>query len=142
MSFNPFPTATLLFLLVSGFAWAEVQADWPSWRGPHDNGSTEVGTYPTHFDENNTRWRVPLPGKGCSTPIVLERTIYLTAPVNGNDAILSIDWSGEQRWSTVFGPEDAGKHRNGSGSNASPVTDGNAVAITWNTDGIIAWAEV
>ena len=110
MSCNLFQTSTFLFIfiLASGFALGEALADWPRWRGPYDNGSTEVGRYPTQFDENNTRWRFPLPGKGCSTPIVLDRTIYLTAPVNGNDAILSIGWSGEQLWSTTFGPEDGG----------------------------------
>jgi outer membrane protein assembly factor BamB len=147
MFVNSVRTATFLFVLASGFAWSEVQADWPRWRGPDDNGSTGVGSYPAQFDENNTRWQVALPGKGCSTPIVFDQTIYLTAPVNGKDAILSFGWSGEPRWSTTFGPEDAGKHRNGSGSNASPVTDGNAVFAYFKSgtlaavelDGSVRW---
>jgi outer membrane protein assembly factor BamB len=123
------------------------QLDWPSWRGPHDNGSAPAGNFPVQFDKSTTRWRVPLPGKGCSTPIVLNQTIYLTAPVNGKDALLSIDWSGAQRWSTTFGTENAGKHRNGSGCNASPVTDGDAVFVYFKsgtlaaveTDGSVRW---
>ena len=77
-------------------------------------GSTEGGTYPAKFDESSTLWRAALPGKGCSTPIVLNRTIYLTAPVNGNDAVLAIDWSGKPIWTAVLGKENPGKHRNGS----------------------------
>ncbi len=139
--------ASCVFILASGFAVAKSQADWPSWRGPHDNGSTEAGSYPTSLDEAHTRWRVELPGKGCSTPIVLDQNIYLTAPVDGKDAVLSFDGSGKQRWSTTFGPENAGKHRNGSGSNASPVTDGSAVFAYFKSgtlaalelDGSVRW---
>lgn len=94
-----------ILLLVSSVALAEPYPDWPSWRGPQDNGSTEFGTYPVKFDTNNVLWRAPLPGKGCSTPIVWQQTIYLTAPVQGNDALLSYDWSGKQRWRTIFGEQ-------------------------------------
>jgi len=142
-----FQIATFVTLLATGFAAADDPADWPRWRGPEDIGSTQLGTYPVQFDESTTRWRARLPGKGCSTPIVLNRTIYLTAPVNGNDALISIDWSGNRRWSTTFGPEKAGKHRNGSGCNASPVTDGSAVFAYFKSgtlaavelDGAVRW---
>lgn len=140
-------TAVLIFLLASSLAPADDTSDWPRWRGPHDMGSTEVGTYPVQFDESTIRWKAPLPGKGCSTPIVLNRTIYLTAPVNGEDALISFDWSGKRRWSTTFGPENAGKHRNGSGCNASPVTDGSGVFVYFKSgtlaavelDGTVRW---
>ena len=132
--------------LTSVPAFAE-QSDWPSWRGPHYSGSVETGSYPTSFDASRFLWKAPLPGKGCSTPIVLNRNIYVTAPVQGKDAVVSLDWTGEERWTTVFGQEDAGKHRNGSGCNASPVTDGETVFVYFKsgtlaavqTDGSIRW---
>ncbi|MEI6539632.1 MAG: Pyrrolo-quinoline quinone, partial [Planctomycetota bacterium] len=103
---------------------SESDNDWPRWRGPQDSGSIEFGSYPVQLDAAHVLWQAPLPGKGCSTPIVWQQTIYLTAPINGNDGLLSFDWAGKQRWQATFGQEKAGKHRNGSGSNASPVTDG------------------
>lgn len=112
-----------VFIISSCLATSVVQADWPSWRGPRDSGAIETGIYPASFDDASTRWRIALPGKGCSTPIVLDQNIYLTAPVDGNDAILSYGSSGAQRWSTTFGPENAGKHRNGSGATDSPKVD-------------------
>jgi outer membrane protein assembly factor BamB len=118
---------TITLLLATGLVAADGHADWPSWRGPQDTGCREAGEYPIEFNQGNTRWRAALPGKGCSTPIVQDRNIYLTAPVDGKDAIVSFDWSGAPRWSTSFGAETAGRHRNGSGCNASPVTDGDAV---------------
>jgi outer membrane protein assembly factor BamB len=138
---------TVLLLLARGVAAVDAPADWPRWRGPADIGSTELGTYPVRFDDSTIRWQARLPGKGCSTPIVLDRTVYLTAPVDGKDSLLAFDWSGQQRWSATFGPEVAGKHRNGSGCNASPVTDGNAVFAYFKSgtlaavelDGSVRW---
>ena len=104
-------------------------ADWPSWRGPDDLGSIEGGAYPEKIDESTIVWKTPLPGKGCSTPIVVDQTIYVTAPVDGVDALLAFDRNGNKTWVTKFGQEVAGKHRNGSGSNASPVSDGKAIFV-------------
>ncbi len=111
---------------ITGLALGADQSNWPSWRGPQANGSAE-GMYPSKFDAQNYLWRSALPGKGCSTPIVLKRQIYLTAPVSGKDALLCFDFDGVEKWQAVFSTENAGKHRNGSGSNASPVTDGQTI---------------
>jgi outer membrane protein assembly factor BamB len=148
MIITPKQIALLILLLTCDVARAEVQPDdWPRWRGPSDNGSTELGTFPVQFDAEHVLWRAPLPGKGCSTPIIHSQTIYLTAPVNGRDALLAFDWSGNEQWRAIFGLEDAGKHRNGSGSNASPVTDGEAVFVYFKSgtlagvelDGSVRW---
>jgi outer membrane protein assembly factor BamB len=136
-----------LFFFVSGIVTPAESADWPRWRGPLDAGIADFGTYPVRLDESTTRWRAPLPGKGCSTPIVLDQTIYLTAPVDGKDALLSIDWSGNRLWTTVFGDQTPGKHRNASGCNASPVTDGSGVFVYFKSgtlaavdlDGTVRW---
>lgn len=117
---------------------SEPDRDWPRWRGPQDNGSIETGAYPVKFDPANVLWKAPLPGKGCSTPIVWQQTIYLTAPVEGNDALLAIDWSGQLSWQATFGKQNEGKHRNGSGSNASPVTDGEAVFVYFKSGALAA----
>ncbi len=126
----------------------KAQADWPNWRGPDDNGSVASGNFPADLGSQNERWKIELPGKGCSTPIVFEKNIYLTSPKDGNDAVVSYDLSGSERWITTFGPENTGKHRNGSGSNASPVTDGSGVFVYFKSgtlaalelDGTIRWS--
>lgn len=112
-----------------------------------DNGSAGPGAYPVKFDAEHVLWKAPLPGKGCSTPMVWDRRIYLTAAANGQDAVLAFDWSGKQLWQTVFGPEKPGKHRNGSGSNASAATDGQGVFVYFKSgtlaalelDGTVRW---
>lgn len=127
--------------------FAAESADWRSWRGPLGNGSTERGNYAVDFSATKHLWRTPLPGKGCSTPICLADRIYLTAPAEGRDALLAYDFEGAEQWRAVFGSENAGKHRNGSGSNASPVTDGHGIYVFFKSgtlaavelDGKIRW---
>ena len=122
-------------------------SNWPQWRGPLSRGSTDSGTYPVRWDVDHVLWKVPLPGKGCSTPIVWDRHVYVTAPSEGRDALLAIDWSGKTLWQATFGPENPGKHRNGSGSNPSPVTDGTGIFVYFKSgtlaavdlDGRIRW---
>jgi outer membrane protein assembly factor BamB len=120
---------TCLILFAARIASAENSPDWRSWRGGLNWGSVEQGNYPDKFGEEKYLWRTQLPGKGCSTPIILNEKIYLTAPAEGKDALLCFDLGGKELWRAVFGKEDAGKHRNGSGSNASPITDGQAIFV-------------
>ncbi len=142
---------SLLCLILLGLASPQfalkTQADWPSWRGIDDSGSVADGDYPEEISDQTIRWKTPLPGKGCSTPIVVNDTIYLTAPKDGNDSLLAMDWDGKIKWTTSFGAEVKGKHRNGSGSNASPVSDGDAIYVYFKSgtfaavepDGSIRW---
>lgn len=107
----------------------KVHSDWTAWRGTGGNGYASEGAYPVKLDAENTAWQFELPGKGCSTPIILDGNIYLTAPVDNKDAVLCVNSAGQETWRTVFAEQNAGKHRNGSGSNASPVTDGHGVFV-------------
>ena len=140
---HDFGTWILVVLFLSGVTLA----DWPSWRGPDDSGSIVTGNYPRELNASATVWTADLPGKGCSTPIVWENQILVTAPIDGKDALLAFDRSGNPQWHTVFEQETAGKHRNGSGCNASPTTDGSGVFVYFksgtlaavNLDGTHRW---
>jgi outer membrane protein assembly factor BamB len=145
---NKFLTvAVWIVFFAARIAFGEGSADWLSWRGPQGTGSAQQGSYPDKFGADKYLWRTELPGKGCSTPIVLKETIYLTAPVEGKDALLCYEFQGTEKWRAVFGKENAGKHHNGSGSNASPISDGNAVFVFFKSgtlaavelDGSIRW---
>ncbi len=122
-------------------------ADWPNWRGPDGSGTITTGNYPEVLGEDTIQWKQELPGKGCSTPIIFDQKIYLTAPTKGHDSLIALTNDGKKLWSTSFGIENPGKHRNGSGSNASPTADSSGVYVYYksgtlaavNFDGTIRW---
>lgn len=123
-------------------------AEWPSWRGPHGNGSVAGGTFPTRWKLEEATWKHALPGKGSSTPIVAQGTIVLTTPAEGQDAVLALSMQGSQRWLTKLGPEVAPKHKTlGSSCNSSPVTDGRGIFVYFKSghfaalefDGKVRW---
>src|SRR6185436_1869958 len=60
---------------------------WPQWRGPSANGVAPLADPPVHWSEQqNVRWKVLLPGKGHSTPIVFGDRVFLTAAVPSGEA--------------------------------------------------------
>ncbi len=140
------PAACLVFISIQSVFAADL-LDWRSWRGPLGNGSIEQGNYPVKFGADQYLWRTELPGKGCSTPVILNGMIFVTSAADGNDALLCYDFDGKEKWRRAFGGENPGKHRHGSGSNASPITDGSAVFVFYksgtfaavNLDGTVRW---
>ena len=120
--------AWMLLLCRIGHAAEHPSVHWPRWRGPAADGSARGGSYPVEWTaDDNLEWKVKLPGRGCSTPIVWGEHIVVTAPIDGNDGIVCLDWSGATRWRTSLGAERKGRHRSGSGANSSPVTDGKLI---------------
>ena len=98
--------------------------------------------------ESNIKWKAPLPGRGCSTPIVWGDTIILTSEIGEEDGILAFDWSGKERWRTSIGEKTPGRGRRvGSGANSSPITDGKTIFAYFKSgnfaaldfDGKILW---
>ena len=56
-------------------------AHWPAWRGPFANGMARTGA-PTEFsDTKNIKWKIAIPGRGYSTPIIWGDRIFLTTAV-------------------------------------------------------------
>ena len=139
-------------IVLAGLAALAPAGDWPNWRGPNGNGTAQAGRYPTSFSAaEGVLWKARLPGKGGSTPIVWEDNIIVTCGVGtgrgGQDGVICFDFKGKQRWQAKLGPQRPGKHRNGSGSAPSPVTDGKHIVAYFKSgtvagldfDGKILW---
>src|SRR5262245_42956184 len=70
----------LLSLAVLCLTCSHVLAeDWPQFRGPGGLGHGSGANYPVEWsDDKNLLWKVKLPGRGASSPIVVGDHIYLT----------------------------------------------------------------
>ncbi|MCH2114163.1 MAG: PQQ-like beta-propeller repeat protein [Pirellulales bacterium] len=108
--------------------------NWPDWRGPQGGGIAAPGVYPTNFSaDKNVLWKVALPGRGSSTPVIWGDRIFVTSPIDGQDGVICYDFGGEEIWRNSLGLERPGKHANGTGSNPSPVTDGTRVVVYYKS---------
>ena len=128
-------TFALLVLSIPQFA-NTIQADtsldspWPSWRGPFGNGNAASGKYPTVWSNaGSIRWKLDLPGRGASSPIVVGQQILFTLGIDGANTLWSVDTHGKKKWEAVFGKSVAGKNAKASEANSSPVTDGKHVFV-------------
>lgn len=149
----PAPTPTLVLALALAFPATlplatRAASDWPSWRGPEGHGGTPSPGLPGPWSAADLAWKLPLPGKGTSTPILLDENLILTSPLDGEDAVLAVSPAGRLLWQTRLGTHVTPKHRSlASGCNASPVTDGRTIFVHFksgnlaalNPDGSLRW---
>lgn len=121
---------------------------WPTWRGPNGNGTALEGKYPTSWNEKSgIRWRLPLSGRGASTPIVFRDRLVMTLGANEKNVVVAVDRDGKIAWQQTIGDERPGKHAKASGANSSAVTDGQSVFAYFKSgdlacldqDGAILW---
>lgn len=123
-------------------------ADWPEWRGPAANLVAPPGDYPVEVGpESNCLWQIDLGGEGASTPVVSGDAIFVSLTADGQDTAASYDLDGQERWRVELGEARGGKNRAATGSNSSPVTDGEHVVfyfksglvVCLSTDGKELW---
>ena len=61
-------------------------AQWPNWRGPLQMGVAPQADPPTSFGETeNLRWKVKVPGRGTSTPVIWESKVFLLTAIPVGD---------------------------------------------------------
>lgn len=107
--------------------------NWPQWRGPAMNGiSSEKGLPVQWSTDENIAWKVPMPGRSGSTPIIWNETIFLNIGTQDGAGDLEL-WAlnrndGKMLWK---GPIAGGNHieRKQNMSSPSPVTDGRTVWV-------------
>ena len=83
---SPLLSVMLLSLVFGGLVQAQGDAHWPQWRGPFFNGMAR-GDAPTVWsDTKNIKWKVEIPGRGFSTPVIWGDKIFLTTAVPSGKA--------------------------------------------------------
>jgi outer membrane protein assembly factor BamB len=63
-------------------------ADWPQFLGPGGKATTSAKLPDTWGDDENIVWKVALPGRGSSSPVVIGDKIFLTSGVGGADDLV------------------------------------------------------
>jgi outer membrane protein assembly factor BamB len=157
----------LLLLLASGLVASSANdelAHWPQWRGPFFTGMARGGAPLEFGDAKNVKWRLAIPGRGFSTPVIWGEKLFLTSAVptgktethqsrhpNGGAGggeehkfvVLCLDRkSGKTVWERVAKttvPHE-GYHRTyGSFASNSPLTDGQRLYVSFGSRGIYCY---
>jgi outer membrane protein assembly factor BamB len=124
---------TLLVLICSVSLRAE---EWPMWRGPKGNGHSAESTLPVRWSKSeNIAWKVSIPGKGHSSPIIWGDKIFLTTAIEDQQQRMLLCLSrttGKPLWErqVLVAPLEQ-KHSLNNYASATPATDGQRVCVAF-----------
>lgn len=123
---------------------AAVADDWPAWRGPTGQGFCEEKHVPLKWSgEDNVQWKTPLAHQGNSTPIVWGQRVFLTQANKGGTVRSLLCFArndGKLLWQKDVSYADKERNWNQSWyANASPVTDGERVVVSFASAGMYCY---
>src|SRR5687767_5739173 len=99
--YHPIPSTTsaVAGLLLLG-ATPLLAENWPQWRGPHLDGTSQEKNLPLKWTaQENVTWKLPLPDRSGSTPIVWGDRIFLNVAEADDIQLWSVDRKdGSVRW--------------------------------------------
>jgi outer membrane protein assembly factor BamB len=137
---------------------------WGQWRGPYARGVSRTATPPTRWSETqNILWKVVVPGRGYSSPVVWGDRVYVTSAVPvgvTGDAqheprgglqprgrhrfmVMALDrQTGRTVWehvATEQEPHEAAHFENGTWASGSPITDGQRLVAYFESFGLYVY---
>ncbi|NQT01295.1 MAG: PQQ-binding-like beta-propeller repeat protein [Planctomycetes bacterium] len=114
--------------------------DWPHWRGPFLNGSSEEKNLPSSWSKTeNVAWVVSLPGHSSATPIIAKGKVFVssTDKNSGNLFALCLNAkNGKELWRKKLGASSRKVPRNNPAT-PSPVTDGKYVYFMFGSGDLV-----
>jgi outer membrane protein assembly factor BamB len=142
---------TLTLMVASASAASAVRAsDWPNWRGPFFNGSSDERNLPSQWSASeNIAWSAELPGGAAATPIVCGDCVFLSSADAAKDALQAMCFdrrSGKLLWQHDVA-QGIEKDSRSNYASPSPVADGklavffygNGDLVCFNLDGSTRW---
>lgn len=119
----------LAALLTSAYA-----QQWPQWRGPFLNGSSDEKNLPISWSTTeNIAWKLVMPSKTGSTPIIWGNRVFLNVAEGGSVYLWCVDKAqGAPIWKRLISAGDYTINKQNM-STPSPVTDGTNVFVMAGT---------
>jgi outer membrane protein assembly factor BamB len=139
MFMRKYCTFLLLVLVAVSVARA---GDWPHWRGPYFNGSTDEKDLPSNWSKTEKIvWSVDLAGSSAATPIIWADRVFLSGVDSDRDTLLAMCFdrkSGKLLWR-----DDVAKgishDRRSTFAASSPVTDGKIVVFFYANGDLVCF---
>ena len=117
------------------------ESNWPRWRGPRQDGHYDGPAIPLKWSSDALTWKVPLKGRGQSTPIIWGERIFLTtASADGRQrSVFCLDRSGGKLlWEheVAWKGEPEKQHQMNCYATPTCATDGEVVAAFFGRAGL------
>lgn len=139
-------------ILAASLGADDRDTNWPHWRGPSENGIAKSAAL-VQWGAENIRWKLEIPGRGHSTPVVWGDLLFVTTAIPTAGApsatgehrleLMCIDRrSGKLVWRETVNtvtPHEGYHARYGSFASNSPITDGKRVYASFGSRGLYAY---
>jgi outer membrane protein assembly factor BamB len=120
-------TMNIFLLIITALLSLGAQAaNWPQWRGPNFNGSSDEKGLPSKFTKESAKWAIDLPGPSASTPVVWDDTIFVTTPDEKSKTLLALcidRKSGKTLWQKTVGEGLISRDEKSNFAAPSPIAD-------------------
>lgn len=99
--------AAIILIVAGCLAGPALAGDWTQFRGPEGSAASEEANLPVRWSQTeNLRWKVDLPGRGLSSPVIAGGRVYVTACSGVEQTrlhVLCLDLvTGKKRWERQF----------------------------------------
>ncbi|NQT36364.1 MAG: PQQ-like beta-propeller repeat protein [Planctomycetes bacterium] len=133
---------TALLILLAITIPSAGAAEWPQWRGPNFNGSTDETNLPSRWSKTeNVAWSAQLPGAGAGTPVVSGDRVFISSTAPGEDVLKALCFdrtSGKLLWTRDVGKGTNKDYRSNYAA-PSAATDGKLVVFFFGTGELVAF---
>jgi outer membrane protein assembly factor BamB len=138
------PRLLLVLGVLLSLGLAGTAAEWSRFRGPNGTGTSDDKDIPVEWKADNVRWKLAIPGKGHSSPVVWGQRLFLeTAAADGKDrSLVCVDTDkGDIVWKKSIPAHFSSKHDRNSLASPTPATDGERVyCLFWDGKDLLLYA--
>ncbi|HWA97160.1 MAG TPA: PQQ-binding-like beta-propeller repeat protein [Pirellulales bacterium] len=135
------PLGSWCFVLIAALLMG---ADWPMFRGPHNDGMSSETNVPLEWGKDkNIVWRAKLPGPGNGSPIVIGQRVFVVGARDEGQKreLYCFDRaSGRQQWArTVAFDKIMPTHRTNPHGATTPASDGKRIVVWHGSAGLFCY---
>ena len=126
-------------LVVVGFIALVAPAmaqEWTRFRGPNGTGLSDAKSIPTTWTESDYRWKIKLPGKGHSSPVIWGDKLFVLSadPTSARRYVLCVQTdTGKIVWQKDYASDTHPLNGRNSYASSTPAVDEQRLYVAWAT---------
>lgn len=141
---NPRPRFAIASAIFLGLCLGAGAQEWTRFRGPNGAGLGVAPKLPAEFSEKDFNWKIELPGRGHSSPVVWGGRVFVTANPTATTRRVIVCVSaadGKTAWQKEYATGGYRLHADNNYAATSPAVDAERVYFHWaspESSGLVA----